>query len=134
MPGYKDWLKKALSDLKMAKKGMSDDDDTLDCVAYHTHQCVEKALKGYFISKGEMIEKTHDLEYLLKLCCKEDFDFITLKNEAEKLNPFSTQSRYPDDRFSIDRQEAEAAIKMAKRVLDFVQMKIEKPDPNMKLF
>jgi HEPN domain-containing protein len=127
-------LQKALGDLKMAKKGMRDDDDTLDCVAYHAHQCVEKSLKAYFVFSGKVIERTHDLEFLLKLCCEEDFDFIALKNEVKKLNPFATQSRYPDDRFSIDRQEAEDAIKMAKKAFDFVLKKIEKPDPNLKLF
>jgi len=134
MPGHEDWLKKAQSDLKMAKKGLRDDDDTLDCVVYHTHQCAEKALKGYYIFKGKPVDRTHDLEYLLKICSEIDFDFLSLKNYVKKLNPFSVQSRYPDDRFYIDRQEAEDAIKVAKKIFDFVQMKIEKPDPNMKLF
>lgn len=107
MPGHNDWLKKAQSDLKMARKGLKDDDDTLDCVVYHTHQCAEKALKGYYVFKGKPVDRTHDLEYLLKMCCEIDFDFFSLKNHVQKLNPFAVQSRYPDDRFYVDRQEFE---------------------------
>lgn len=134
MPGYSDWLKKAQKDLKMARKGLRDDDDTLDCAVYHTHQCAEKALKSFYIFKGKPIDRTHDLEYLLKICCEIDPDFLSLKDSVKKLNPFAVLSRYPDDRFSINRGEAEEAIKLAKKVFDFVQMKIEKLDPNMKLF
>ncbi|MCB9492718.1 MAG: HEPN domain-containing protein [Epsilonproteobacteria bacterium] len=125
MPGHKDWFAKAQSDLKMAHKGLRDDDDTLDCVAYHTHQCAEKVLKGFLIFKGNPLERTHDLEYLLKICCESDADFLALKDDVKKLNPFAIHSRYPDDYFDIDRGEAEDAIETAKRVFDFIQMKMK---------
>lgn len=134
MLGHSDWLRKAQSDLKMAKKGLKDDDDTLDCVVYHAHQCAEKALKGYYVFKEKAVDRTHDLEYLLKICCEMDADFACLKDPVKKLNPFAILSRYPDDRFFVTRQDAEDAIKLAKKVFDFVQMKIESPDQNMKLF
>jgi len=134
MQGHNDWLKKSLSDLKMAKKGLKDDDDTLDCVVYHSHQCAEKALKSYFVFKNKGLERTHDLEYLLKMCSEIDFDFLILKDDVKKLNPFSVQSRYPDDRFYIDREEAEYTIKIAKKIFDFVENKIENPDKNMNIF
>ena len=134
MQGHDDWLKKSLSDLKMAKKGLKDDDDTLDCAVYHVHQCAEKVLKSYFAFKNKTIERTHDLEYLLKICSEIDFDFLALKEDVKKLNPFAVQSRYPDDRFCIDRYEAEEAVKRAKKVFDFVKNKIENPDKNMNIF
>jgi HEPN domain-containing protein len=134
MPEYEAWLKKALSDLKMAQKGLRDDDETLDCVVYHTYQCAEKAFKSFYVFNGKAVDRTHDLEYLLKICCDFDLDFLSLKTYIKKLNPFAVLSRYPDDRFCVDRMEAEEAIKLAKKVFDFVKMKIETPDPNMKLF
>lgn len=63
MPGVKDWLKKASSDLKASKK-LSDDDETLDCSVFHTHQCAEKAFKAFkafIVSVHQAIPKTHDL-------------------------------------------------------------------------
>lgn len=134
MPGHEDWLKKAQSDLKMARKGLKDDDDTLDCVVYHTHQYAEKALKGFYVFNGKPVDRTHDLEYLLKICCDADVDFICLKDCVKKLNPFAVLSRYPDDRFCVNRIEAEEAVRLAKNVYDFVLDKIEKPDPNIKMF
>ena len=77
MPGHEAWLFKALSDLKLAKKGIKDDD-------------------------------------------------------AEILNPYATYTRYPDDRFSIERSEAEDAILKATRIFNFVKKKISN-EPNQNL-
>jgi HEPN domain-containing protein len=93
MPGHEDWLKKAQSDLKMSKKGLKEDDDTLDCVVYHAHQCAEKSLKGFYVFKKRPVERTHDLEYLLKICIEMDSEFLSLKECVKKLNPFAVLSR-----------------------------------------
>ncbi len=135
MPGPKEWLIKALSDLKMAKKGIKDDDDTLDGAAYHTHQCAEKALKAFLFFSKQPIKKVHDLELLVELCSAIDQNFKVLFDSVERLNPYAIYSRYPDDRFYIDRQEVEEAIEMAATVLNFVKKKIEEPqNPTLKLF
>jgi HEPN domain-containing protein len=97
----------------------------------HTHQCVEKALKGYLLFKCVLAKKTHALEYLLELCWEHDVDFFILKNDVKKLDPFATQSRYPDDSFLVDRKEAEEAIKIAKKIFDFVRTKVESPGQKM---
>ncbi len=60
MPGVKDWLKKASSDLKASKK-LSDDFETFDCSVFHTHQCGEKALKAFYDFCTNSIPKKHDL-------------------------------------------------------------------------
>ena len=133
--GHEAWLAKATSDLKMARKGIKDDDETLDGAAYHTHQCMEKALKGYLVCKGASIKRTHDLEWLLELCMVFDINFSKLMTIAENLNPYALYSRYPDDRFSIDRTEVKEAIKNAVIVLSFVKKRIKVAlHPNMKLF
>lgn len=54
MPGIKDWIKKAASDLKASKK-LSDDQETFDCSAFHTHQCAEKAFKAFIIATQQAI-------------------------------------------------------------------------------
>lgn len=128
MPDHNAWLTKAKSDLKMAKKGLYDDDDTIDCVVYHTHQCAEKALKGYLTFKNDQPAKTHDLEFLLKLCEKHNRLFHLLQNDTKILNPYSVNSRYPDDYFFVTRKEAEYATKLAKKILDFVLQQTEFSD------
>jgi hypothetical protein len=52
------------------------------------------------------------------------------------LAPYATYTRYPDDRFDIDREEVVKAIKSAEKILKFVKAKIEptKKTPQLDLF
>ena len=123
MPGVKDWIAKALSDLKSARKLAKDDDETLDQTAYFTQQSAEKALKTYLVFKRFPVPRTHDLEKLLMYCIKLDSTFEGLRTEAELLSPYATYTRYPDDRFNIDRNEVVEAIRCAEKILKFVKKK-----------
>lgn len=127
MHGHEAWIAKAVSDLTSAKKLAKDDDATLDTAAYHTQQCAEKALKAYLAFKQQKIPRTHDLEKLLELCSQFDIAFKNLLNDAADLDPYATYTRYPDDRFSIEREEVTEAIKQASAILSFVKKKIETP-------
>ena len=124
MPDVKRWFAKASSDLRGAKKLIKDDDDNLDMATYATQQSAEKALKAYLLFKKQVILKTHDLNKLLRECIKHDTTFNQLRAEAELLTPYATYSRYPDDRFNIDRQEVIEAILHAERILKFVKTKV----------
>lgn len=124
MPGVKDWFAKASSNLKAAKKLIRDDDETLDLAAYSTQQSAEKALKAYLVFKQQPVPKTHDLEKLLAICLTHDITFNCLREAAEILSSYATYTRYPDDRFYIDREETCQAIKYAETILKFVQTKI----------
>lgn len=103
MPGIKDWLRKASSDLKASKK-LSDDDETLDCSVYHTHQCAEKSFKAFIVSLQQAIPKTHDLRFLLEHCAEVDSEFMLLKEDSKNLNSYGQDSRYPNDYFYVDKQ------------------------------
>lgn len=124
MPGHDAWLAKASSDLRSAVKLSKDGDDTLDTAVYHTQQCAEKSLKAYLIFKKQRVPYTHDLEKILELCAQHDMSFKQLLSDALDLLPYAIYSRYPDDRFFIDRDEAIQAIKKARAILNFVKKKI----------
>ncbi|HLB93851.1 MAG TPA: HEPN domain-containing protein [Candidatus Babeliales bacterium] len=126
MPGVNDWIIKATNDLHAAKKLIKDDDITLDMTAYATQQSAEKALKAYLIFKQQVVPRTHDLEKLLVECIKHDYIFDQLRSETKFLSPYATYTRYPDDRFNIDRQEAIEAIHCAEKILKFVKNNLEK--------
>lgn len=119
MPGVNDWLRKASNDLKAAKK-LSNDNETLDCSVFHTHQCAEKAFKGFMIGTGRGIPKTHDLKFLLECCLIVKPDFMLVAEESKNLNPYGTESRYPNDRFFVDMQQVNDAIKAAEKILVFI--------------
>lgn len=135
MSKHKAWLAKAGSDLRSAIKLSRDDDDTLDTTVYHTQQCAEKALKAYLVFKNQRVQRTHDLQKILELCSQYDASFKQLLSDALDLLPYAIYSRYPDDYFSIDREEALEAIKKAKNILSFVKNKIEMlSDSNQTIF
>jgi HEPN domain-containing protein len=125
MPGLKDWLRKASSDLKLAKKSIGDD-ETLDPAVYLTHQCAEKSLKTYFVSVGRPVPKTHDLGILLDACSNLDLEFMLLKDDCKFLGPFAINSRYPNDSFSVNQNDLAQAISMAITIFDFVKNKVSK--------
>ena len=99
MPGHRDWLNKAQGELKAAGI-LVHEHDILDIVAFHTHQCAEKALKGYLMFKQKTIPKTHILEDLLEVCFSVDQSFDVLLRNAIVLDPYATNTRYPNDGFS----------------------------------
>lgn len=123
MPGVKDWLKKASSDLKASKK-LSDDDETFDCSVFHTHQCAEKAFKALIFSNHQAIPKTHDLGLLLILCAKIYPNLMLLIDESKSLDAYGHSSRYPNDAFYVDKHTTEDAIEMAETVLVTIKKKI----------
>lgn len=124
MPEHNAWLYKALSDLRSAEKLFKDDDETLDTAAYHTQQCVEKALKAFLLFNHKNPPKTHDLEKLLELCVIFDSTLRALSDDIISLIPYATYSRYPDDYFEISRIDVEIAIAIAHKVFKLVNEKI----------
>ena len=121
------WLKKAAGDLKVAKK-VVDDEETRDGAVYHVHECAEKALKAYLAYKKQPIKRTHDLEFLVKLCDELDEEFMDkIFEHARILDPYGSEFRYPsdDDLLVPDIHDAQRAIQFAEEILKFVIKKIE---------
>ncbi len=129
MPGLKEWMKKASGDLKAANL-LLHDDDVLDIAVYHTQQCAEKALKTFLVFCKNSLPKTHDLQRLLELCSQKDQTFSGLLDDVLILNPYGVYSRYPDDRFVINKEDVEDAIARAAKILRFVEKKIT-PSSNL---
>lgn len=113
------WVKKAKSDLIVIRMCLTNQ-DTLDAAVYHAQQVAEKVLKAFVVFHIKDVKKTHDLEYLVDVCSRFDFSFIQLREYASRLNGYVTYSRYPDDYFVIDLDEAKLAYERAKYIFDFV--------------
>ncbi len=126
MQKHNDWLFIAEQDINGAKKLISGADAVVPPAIFLTQQCAEKALKGYLIFKGQKIVRTHDLLLLVKQCSNFDKEFLDLSEIAIQLNPYLTESRYPDDNFVLpDIATVEIAIKYAGQILEFVKSKID---------
>jgi HEPN domain-containing protein len=125
---------KAQNDLKTAEVAIRQDDPTTDTAIYHTQQCAEKALKGFLAYRQSKIQKIHHLVKLVEQCATLDSDFDSLWEDADELTPMGCEFRYPDDFDEIKDisqlfptvEEVEDAIAKAKRILDFVLLKLPK--------
>ncbi|MCF7799914.1 HEPN domain-containing protein [Candidatus Babeliales bacterium] len=84
------------------------------------------------VYKRESIIKTHDIEFLLKLCSKYDKNFISLFDFAKNLTSYCFQFRYPDDLLIPEKEEVEIAIKQTNKIFKFVQDKIKEIETGQK--
>ena len=132
---YEAWIFKAENDLETAEVMVHRDKPITDTAIYHTQQCAEKALKGFLAYHRAEIRKIHNLVALVEQCAAIDSSFESLLSEADELTPMGTEFRYPDDFEEIDNltqlvpsvEEVETAIAQAKRILDFVKLRILTP-------
>ncbi len=62
-----EWLKRAKSNLAIAKAGRSSEDILYEDLCFDAQQAVEKALKSLCIAHGILFPKTHDIAYLIEL-------------------------------------------------------------------
>jgi HEPN domain-containing protein len=127
MKPHENWITKAASDLKTAKKLISGSDPICDTAIYHAQQCGEKALKAFLISCNHPAEKlrTHDMELLVEICSEYDSNFIALLEDAIILNPYSTAFRYPDIILDPELADVHEAIEKAENILQFINGKLD---------
>lgn len=116
------WLRKAANDLYAAQNLSSGENDPLDAAIYHCQQAAEKAVKAYICHVGLVIEKTHDVERLIKLAANHLPEFNGRMDDAEIVTPYATRFRYPMENAPEEppRPEFEEALAAARRIYEFV--------------
>lgn len=121
----KKWVMKAINDINIAKHELVQPDSEMvtDAICFHCQQSVEKFLKAYLVMKKIDIGKTHNLEFLLELCKKQDIDFGNL--DVGNLSFYAVAVRYPDEFYTPSVQEAKECFEIASAVRDFILRKLE---------
>jgi len=96
--------------------------------AFYAQQAVEKALKAlFFVVRKEDPPKIHTITELYLLLNEGGFKLPKeLEDQIYIFNKYYTITRYPDaanglPRDSVDRIEAERAVRLAKEVLKYVR-------------
>lgn len=87
----------------------------------------EKYLKAYLISQGWELEKIHDVHKLVGYALNYDQSLYALAPQAEILNQYITEGRYPGDLpyESIGSKEATEAIEAAEKIAQVVLKKLK---------
>jgi HEPN domain-containing protein len=110
------WIKKAESDLKTAEHTLTlKKDCPFDTVCFHAQQCAEKYLKALLVYRSIDFPKTHDIRLLMQRV-PVDFKLGISIEEVVPLNRYTIEARYPGDWEPFDREEAETAVSIARKV------------------
>jgi HEPN domain-containing protein len=114
------WLTLADEDLSIAELIMRDSESVYWGAAFHCQQTAEKSLKAFLAYNDYHVEKTHDIEYLVKLCAKILPEIEPFIEAAAVMSDYAVDSRYPAPRLEITKQKAEQAIETARSIYEFV--------------
>lgn len=99
-----------------------------EIILYNCQQSAEKMLKSYLVNNGVTIPYTHDLPDLRSRCAGFDnsYNGQRIVDHCAFLTVFATV-RYPDFTGSIDSSHATRGINSAKRIHDFVCIRLGMP-------
>ncbi|MDP8240561.1 MAG: HEPN domain-containing protein [Candidatus Hatepunaea meridiana] len=119
------WFDRADEDLMTVNTLLTHEKRATSAICFHSQQLAEKALKAYLIAHGKHIERTHDLTRLVDLCAELDPEFTSLEEIGDKISFYAVEIRYPDNWIPIPLNKAKDAFSKAKRIYDFVKIKLD---------
>jgi HEPN domain-containing protein len=93
-------------------------------VCYDCQQSAEKILKAYTIARGNILNKTHNLDLLLDECVTHSADFESLRKICQPLTLYVAITRYPP-LMKVDESDMNQAIKDASQILEFTKSKLK---------
>ncbi len=122
---YEEWIEKAEKDLHAAEINLKQ--SLYEVSAFLSQQAAEKALKAAYILKYKRLWKIHDLEQLGE---KVDAPEGIIKI-CKELTQHYILTRYPDEE-EYAKEDAEAALKQAKEVIEWSKNRLKKLMENSK--
>lgn len=114
------WLTRAERDLGSAERLAAGPTPYLDTASYHCQQAGEKAVKGFLAFVEHELEKTHDVERLVKLAEAYEPTFQHHRSVARLLTPYATRFRYIGEGLEPSPEEFDEAFNAATALYRFV--------------
>jgi HEPN domain-containing protein len=119
------WLKRAKSNLQIAKAGKVFDDILYEDLCFDCEQAVEKALKALLVSIDISFPRTHSISHLIELIEEHNIEVPDEIMNSISLTAYAVSTRYPGDFEPVDEQEYQEALETAKNVFDWVRKRID---------
>lgn len=88
-----DWFRIAGEDLERVAKRLQERD--VDDAAFRLQQAIEKCLKGYLLSRGWQLKRTHDVEVLLDAAVRYDRGLERYRPLCRQVTGYYIVERYP---------------------------------------
>lgn len=115
-----EWHKFAEMDLNSAKHLVNmRPTPPLEVICYHCQQAAEKYLKGFLVLNSVKPPRTHDLDYLCRLCSGIADKFHNIADDCSDLTAFGVKARYPLQ-IKLEDIDMRQALYSAKSIRDFV--------------
>jgi len=111
-----DWRRRGQADLEAAGI-LLDNDGDMQVVAALVQQGVEKHLKGWLLSRGWRLVRTHELQRLLDDAVEHDPTLVGFYVLCERLTAFYYVDRYP---FMAEAPEASVVREALEEAREFV--------------
>lgn len=115
----REWFEKGDKDLRASRILLNEGENEL--AAFHLQQAIEKYLKGYLLSKGWKLKRTHDLIDLLNEAVNYDKNLEDFRSLCEKVTEYYVEERYPFIVSKLRREEVEDSLKKATDFINRIQ-------------
>lgn len=121
-PSIADWLARAEEDA-IALEALLETSRRISwtAVTFHAQQLAEKQLKVFFIVQHTRPPRTHSLTKLIDELATAGLGLRDLRADAELLEQYAVQPRYPGDVAIPDERAGRAALEAAQRIVAAVQ-------------
>jgi HEPN domain-containing protein len=111
----KDWFRIAGKDLRRAVRGLAAGD--VEDAAFHLQQAIEKSLKGYLLSRGWKLKRTHDVRALLDDATRHDAGLAQYRALCGRLVGYYVVDRYPSFEEGPTTNEVQEAYRQARALM-----------------
>lgn len=110
-----DWFAQGERDLRRVRVRLAEGD--LADAAFHLQQAVEKYLKGYLLSKGWRLRRTHNLHTLLEEAARHHPDLKRFQGACQEITAYYFLDRYPFFAGAPSREEIEVSLRVAEELI-----------------
>ena len=118
-----DWIKRAKSNIAIAKQPRTED-IFLEDLCFETQQAAEKAFKAVLLSKGIQFRFVHDLAELLTLLEQNGIALPEEIRSAAALTDYSVEARYPGPFEPVTDDEFREALIIAENVVSWAESQL----------
>ncbi|MBT9145153.1 HEPN domain-containing protein [candidate division NPL-UPA2 bacterium Unc8] len=116
----KEWFEKADHDFDAVNDILKGSGHP-DVAGVLLQQGIEKYLKGYLISKGWKLVKTHDLKELLDEAVKHNPIFNNYYDLLDMITEYYFEEKYPFGETEISLEEIKENLKNVKGLINFIK-------------
>lgn len=111
----REWFDIAKRDLKDAEMHLKE--GSIEGAGIHLQQAIEKSLKGFLLSKGWKLVKTHNLSLLLEEAVKHLPILKDYEKLCEEVSLYYFEDRYPPYKQKTSSAKVKAQLRQAKKLI-----------------